>query len=123
MAMHLMEKPLNPDSPLSWFTYERRNWIAIAGLCVMAGYWTGNGHTTQEAIAPVAQQLNQKSAQLHKLETNDVPKLKSALGCEHKAKEVALNAVSGDPSAIQALPDCPPISTVAKLGHPSSATK
>jgi hypothetical protein len=93
-------------------TYERRNWIALAMVAAIGGYGLGNGHTTQTAVENVGQQLGQKAAQLHKLQTVDIPKLKAEAKCEHTRAQGAIASVQDEhplPSNLTA--DCihPPI--------------
>lgn len=38
------------ESPREWFTFERRNWIALVFVGALVGFWIGNGHTTQIAV-------------------------------------------------------------------------
>ena len=103
----------------SWLTYERRNWLSLVVVAGMAGYAAANGHTTQNRIAAVSEQLGQKQAEVHKLNTVVIPQLKAATHCEaargDKAVDVAHQAIRGalvdtapipSPSAIPA-DNCP----------------
>lgn len=89
-----------------WVTHERRNWIGAAILCGLFGFSLGNGHTTQGAIQHVSEQLGQKQAEVHKLNTVVIPQLKAATHCESargdKAAAVAHQAIQS--ATIDAVP-------------------
>lgn len=94
----------------SWLTLERRNWIALVVVGSLGGFGLGNGHTTQGAVQNVSQQLGQKSAQIHKLQTVDIPKLRAAVHCEGRradtATVVAKQAIRG--ALVDSAPVPPP---------------
>jgi hypothetical protein len=93
--------------------------IGVAGfglLMFFAGMAVNNHEATREAVDPLKAQVVQKSAQIQRLQSSDIPKLKSALGCEHRKADVALDAATGAGADLSGLPDCPPISSVSKLG-------
>lgn len=91
---------------IGWFNFERRNWVALSIACGLLGYSAGNGHTTQNAITNISDQLGQ---------------VKSAENCEHKradkaigvAKMAIVAASAADPDAavpdphVLPLKDCP----------------
>ena len=95
---------------MDWFTHERRNWIGAMVASGLIGFAVANGHTTQNSIQAVSQQLGQKQAELHKLQTIDIPKLKAQSKCEHaRANIIGNEAVDGDVQTPKDLPsdDCP----------------
>lgn len=107
MLIQTMQKSHDGGAPaLSWLTFERRNWLALAFVVGAAGYGVGNGHTTQGAIQDVSQQLGQKKAEVHALQTVTIPKLKAANNCEanrgDKAAAVATQAIKS--ATIEAVP-------------------
>jgi enamine deaminase RidA (YjgF/YER057c/UK114 family) len=93
----------NETSP-GWFTFERRNWLALICVSALLGYSAGNGHTTHDAISHISDQLGSA---------------KQSEGCEHKRAEKAIvvakqtiRAANTEDAAIadmKALPlkDCP----------------
>jgi len=93
--------------------------IGVAGfglvMFFLGAAWN-NHDATQEAVQPLKVQVVQKSVQLQKLKTQDIPKLKAQIGCENRAKEVALEAATGAGADLSNVPNCPPISAVSKLG-------
>lgn len=101
----------------SW-AYHRIGVIGAIGVAFFLGMAVNNHEATQDAVTPLMAAVVKKSAQLHQLETHDIPKLKSQIGCEHRKADVALDAATGDPKSLRALPDCPPIAAVSELGHP-----
>lgn len=93
--------------------------IGVAGFGLVmffAGMAVNNHEATRQAVDPLKAVVAQKTAQVVKLKTQDIPKLKAQIGCEAKAKEVALDAATGAGADLSNLPDCPPISSVSKLG-------
>lgn len=117
---------INPsvDSRLSWFKYERRNWIAAIALAFMAGYGLGNGHTTQGAIQNVSQQLGEKDGQLKTLKTKVIPKLQAAAHCEGtRADTAAKVAKTAIVSANSGTVPVPPPSAVPVDNCPHPAGK
>lgn len=61
--------------------------------------------------------LHQQAAELHKVQTVDVPKLKSAVGCQaRRADEATKMAASPTIQDTADLPVCPPPSAVKNLG-------
>ncbi len=86
---------------LSWLTFERRSWLALAVVTGLAGFGIGNGHTTQDAIQDVSQKLGQKSVQVQKLQT--------FANCEHRraivTKRLATQAIISADSATVPTPD------------------
>jgi hypothetical protein len=87
-----------PQVSTGWFTFERRNWVALVICAALAGFGLGNGHTTQGAIATVSDQLGQAKAQ--------IPKLAARAGCEKWRADVSANLAKQsnmvDPSEIPA---------------------
>lgn len=55
--MELIHKPLNLNGAFSWVTYQRINLAVAFAAGLAAGFWWGNGHTTQNSISHVANQL------------------------------------------------------------------
>lgn len=112
----MIQRSLERQRPWAdWFTHERRNWIGATILCGLAGYALANGHTTQSAIEHISMQLGDQKAQVHKLKTVDIPKLKAAKNCEavrgDKAAAVANDAIKGALSVSAPIPspaDIPP---------------
>jgi hypothetical protein len=93
----------------SWFTVERRGWVAAVVFAGAVGFGFGNGHTTQGAIQHVSQQLGNEKATVKQLKTKDIPALKSLAGCESWRADVATSLaerpVIVNPSEIPG--DCP----------------
>lgn len=91
----------NESRPLSWLTYERRNWLAIVLLALMGGYAGGNGHTTQGAVQNISQQLGTQGQILAKVKQHDA--------CEHRradvSSRVAVQAIVGANSPVGLVPD------------------
>lgn len=116
METPVMARSLERAHPVAdWMTHERRNWIAGLVVAALGAYALGNGHTTSDAVQNVSWQLGEKKAQLHKLQTVDIPKLKAAKNCEadrgDKAAAVANDAIKGALSVSAPIPspsDIPP---------------
>ena len=85
----------------SWFTMERREWVAAVFLAAVVGFGIGNGHTTQNSIANISDQLGQKKAA--------VKTLQAKAGCEKwrasVATTVAKEAIKGAVEASAPIPD------------------
>lgn len=112
--MQLMEKSHSPLGVFGWFTYERRNWLAISVAALAFGYAGGNGHTTQNAVADISERSAQKTAVIKKLETHDIPALKSLAGCQTARADAITALVVSDHAA--PIPVCPPLATAKNLG-------
>jgi hypothetical protein len=115
--MQLMEKAHNPGGLFGWFNYERRNWCAAVIGALALGFSWGNGHTTQNAVADIAEKSAAKTVVIKKLETHDIPALKSLAGCEHARATTAVTALNAELSAMPSnLPVCPPLAVAKELG-------
>lgn len=104
-----MQTSIDKDS---WLSFERRNWVALVVVAGMGGYALGNGHTTSSAIDHVSMQLGDTKAQVHKLQTTEIPKLKAIVNCEHARADtnelLAEKAIVGKkPSPDDIAEDCP----------------
>lgn len=120
--INLVQANLNASGPFGWFSFERRNWIASVGLAFVFGFGLGNGHTTQTAIQEVSQQLDQKAAQLHRVQTVDLPKLRAANHCEairgDRAAALAQQAIKGAVMESERIPDAREV-PVDNCPHPA----
>lgn len=115
--MQLMEKVHSSAGPLGWFTYERRNWSAAIVGALALGFSWGNGHTTQNAVADIVVSSAAKTAVIKKLETHDIPALKSLAGCEHVRAQTAVTELKANDRAQPAeIPVCPPLTAAKELG-------
>lgn len=124
MTMQLMERSHSPDGMFGWFTYERRNWAASVAVAFSVGYALANGHTTQNAISDIAVRDAQKTAVIKRLQTKDIPALKSLAGCEHVRAQTAVAVAQSVDGDVSNLPKCPPIEVAKTLGKiPPQATK
>ncbi len=124
-----MQRSLETGIPmLDWF--KERSCISrfMVGAYIMvaalAGYSLGNGHTTQGAVQHVSEQLGQKQAEVHKLNTVIIPKLKAANHCEaargDKAAAVATQAIKS--AVLDAVP-IPSPSAIPSDNCPHPAVK
>lgn len=96
---------------IEWFTPERKVWIVVVITTAASFYGLGNGHTTQDAVAHISDQLGQQK-------TATVTAEKAA-GCEHFRARVAtavanqvinsVNAQDAQPPSTDAIPqdNCP----------------
>jgi hypothetical protein len=71
-----------------WMTRERRNWLALVVLSLAVGFAFGNGHTTQNAVQDISQQLGKKGKELDKAKVEAVLAKDNAY-CQRKRAEQA----------------------------------
>jgi hypothetical protein len=116
MTMQIMERAHSSDGLFGWFTYERRNWAAAVVGAVALGFSWGNGHTTQNAVADISVRSAAKTAVIKKLETKDIPALKSLAGCQTARADAATALVTNDRASSAVIPVCPPLTVAKDLG-------
>lgn len=89
--MVTQEMQESPD--MSWFSSERKNWLAVVGLAACIGYWCGNGHTTQNAIQDIASQQGQTHEQLVHVQKVVIPTLQKKAAEAQAQKQAVVTAV------------------------------
>lgn len=108
--MYLIQTSRNTDGLFGWFTFERMSWMAAVLCAALGGFSIGNGHTTQSAVQNVSEQLGQKRAEVHNLQTQLIPKLASVAGCQQKRADIA----EGDIAAPKGLLPCSSVAEALK---------
>ena len=113
MTMMLVERAHNDSGLFGWFTFERKNWIALVLLAGVGGFILGNGHTTVSFAEQAQAQIAHKDAQLHTA--------LNVAGCQQKRADIAED-VARDAAATGIIAgdtvNCPPVSVVAKVPPP-----
>ena len=112
MVMQIVQASRRSCGLFAWFNFERRTWLAVVACAALAGYWAGNGHTTQDAIQSVSQKLGVKTVQ--------VKTLASVAGCQQKRADIAEGKIGAADTASGLLP-CPDVGQALKRAESATS--
>lgn len=100
--------PTSIDTSTGWLNFERRNWIALVVVALLAGFAVGNGRTTTSAVAHISYQLGDT---------------KHKVACEHRRanKAVAIATQAIRSATTEAIPVPSPAAIPADTcDHPAT---
>lgn len=97
-----------------WLTKSRGTMVGLFLLGAVTGAAIDNGHVTSSVVEAKDAQIAQKDVTIKK-QAEVVKKVVAVGNCQQVRADTATAAAYGDVGAAAAIPNCPPVASVAKV--------